>query len=138
MFPHSYWPTFPPMSPIKFYVNGSVNKYSYFSKNILTISVNYGSRQNVADIKFILSNIVMGPINIITKIDTCMLICSSISRCVNYRYTQNVELWYIMGSVMTCGNLTSTIILLISLESSFMTIIKFCLASMNFSRYNGG
>ena len=129
MFPHSYWPTFPPMSPIKFYVNGSVYKYSYFSKNILTISVNYGSRQNVADIKFILSNIVMGPIKIITKIDTCMLICISISSCVNYRYTQNVEqLWYIMGSVMTCGNLTSTI----------MIIINFCLASMNVSRYNGG
>ena len=53
----------------------------------------------------------MGPINIITKIDTCLLICSNNSRCVNYSYTQNVEkLWYIMGSVMTCGDITSTII----------------------------
>ena len=105
MFPHSYWPKVPPMPPIKFYVSGSVNKHSYFSKNTLSISVNYGSKQNVADIKFILSTIVMGPIKIITKIDTCLLICS-ISSCVNYRCTQNVEqLWYIMGSVMTCGDL---------------------------------
>ena len=44
----------------------------------------------------------MGPINMITKIDTCLILCSKNSRCVNYRYTQNVEqLWYIMRSVMT-------------------------------------
>ena len=43
-----------------------------------SISVNYGSKQNVADIKFILSTIVMCAIKIITKIDKCLLICSSI------------------------------------------------------------
>ena len=62
----------------------------------------------------------MGPISIITKIGTCLVICSNNSRCVNCRCTQNVEqLWYIMGSVMKCSDLTSTNILIITLQSSF-------------------